>query len=346
MYKKELVMILFLGVFCLASVSAGLVVEINGSVNYRLVNVSALTTSYESQGNITNGTVELSSNASGVLSYSLTYNTNPVVYLFPVANSSETSRTFYYNVSDDSNISNCTIYLSDGTSVTNSTAVNKSANNSFVKTGLVVGEYSVYVNCTDEWGNTGNSSSVNFMVDAPAAAEITPDASGSGGISYIVGESNVVSGVFPRNVDVSLRINGTTHKLKILNLTNNSVFFVLRSEPQNVSLGMGESKILKIDSSSVKITLTRIVGNVAYMNITKYAEVGNPEGVYDGETEVVVETGDDGVVDVAGVEINYKKIGIVVLVLVLIVLVVILAKKHHHVKKKRKLHAQNNLHKK
>jgi hypothetical protein len=262
-------------------------------------------------------------------------NVNPVVYLFPIENPTSLSRTFIYNVSDDSNISSCASYMTGFSAVSNTTTVNKSANNSFTASGLDYSTtYSVYISCEDEWGNIGNSSNVTFSVGAEPIEETTTSSSSSGVVYNVDGET--IKGVFPKNSDVSIKINGTIHKLKVLNLTNSSVFFVLRSEPQNVSLNLGESKIVKVDSMNLNITLTKILGNVAYMNISKVVV----KDVSEGEIEVEIETGDNEDIGDNGSDLVYsfdwKKWGVILLIIVLVVIVLILATKHHKVKKKRK----------
>jgi hypothetical protein len=219
---------------------------------------------------------------------------SPVVNLFPVANSTDGDKTFYYNISDDSNISGCTLYLDDVGGVNNSTTINKSENNSLGGTTISVGTHSAYVSCIDQWGNVGNSSNVTFEVIA--VLEETPTSSG-GSTSYGLSSEALENG-FSRNVGSNFvwkfNAGNENHTITFNDIYTDSLVFTIASTPRIFTVKLNESILIDVEEDGVydlNITYNKYYGRLANVGIkavsVKYGE--EDIGVVDsGETEVEV----------------------------------------------------------
>jgi len=106
-------------------------------------------------------------NAGFSQSINFTISSPPTVYIIqPPDNHWVTAwnLSFYYNVTDNSAVSQCALILNNIINKTNNTVINR-ANNNFSVTMFNEGYYNWSVNCTDPSGNTGNSSQRIFAVD-------------------------------------------------------------------------------------------------------------------------------------------------------------------------------------
>ncbi|MEM4245217.1 MAG: tandem-95 repeat protein [Candidatus Nanoarchaeia archaeon] len=110
--------------------------------------------------------------------------TPPNVYLeSPEDNkywSTSNAVTFYYNVSDDSDIKNCTLILNYEDINATSNTITKDTTQYF-STSIENGEYYWSVNCTDENNNIGNSVSYNITIDYTPPPQISITMGSSGG---------------------------------------------------------------------------------------------------------------------------------------------------------------------
>jgi len=79
---------------------------------------------------------------------------------------------FYYNVTDDSAIANCSLVLNDIINQTNSSVIINASTNNFTAT-LIDGNYNWSINCTDSAGNTGVSDVYNLTINITEAGLIS-----------------------------------------------------------------------------------------------------------------------------------------------------------------------------
>ena len=102
---------------------------------------------------------------SNVVSFEVFETVSPVINLFPLSNNTNTTKEIIFNISDDSSIVNCSVYLDGVFNSTNNSVINKSTNNSIVINGVSEGTHNSFVSCIDVYENTGNSSNVSFILD-------------------------------------------------------------------------------------------------------------------------------------------------------------------------------------
>ncbi len=72
--------------------------------------------------------------------------------------------TFFYTVSDASNVSNCSLILNNKINATNNSILKVPSENSFKLNDLSVGTYNWSINCTDHLGFIGSSENSTFTV--------------------------------------------------------------------------------------------------------------------------------------------------------------------------------------
>ncbi|MFH1506365.1 MAG: Ig-like domain-containing protein, partial [archaeon] len=138
-----------------------------------------------------------------------------------------TSITFIYTPTDMSNFTNCSLIINGVINQTNTTTYNNTQNN-FTLTDIPEGEYLWSVNCTDTFGNVGNSSSRNLTIDRtpPSITLYYPDndAFGSGTVNF----NFTVTDNFDSNLTCNLSIDGTVS-------TTNNNFAALNNSVTNLT---------------------------------------------------------------------------------------------------------------
>ena len=94
-----------------------------------------------------------------------------ITLIFPSDSYSTTSTliTFSYNVTDSSNIANCSLIINSIIDSTNS-SITRNTNQNFTKT-LSVGSYTWSVNCTDVFNNQGNSATRSITLSASGSED-------------------------------------------------------------------------------------------------------------------------------------------------------------------------------
>src|SRR3989339_856787 len=226
--------------------------------------------------------------------YTLTYDiTSPNITLISPENSasytsSSQSITFSYNVSENINLSNCSLIVNDIISLTNISIVNTSETQSFTNS-FVPGSYNWNINCSDKAGNINYTSQRSFTVTAPVVVVSSGGGGGGGSPSasiyaptsndLLIGYSNELK----EKEQVKFTITGlekSSHTLTLNSLKNNKVNITIKSEPINLLLGIGESKKLNVTSNEyydLYIKFEGIKNNKASITIKTIFEEINPK---------------------------------------------------------------------
>src|SRR3989339_80180 len=226
--------------------------------------------------------------------YTLTYDiTSPNITLISPENSasytsSSQSITFSYNVSENINLSNCSLIVNDIISLTNISIVNTSETQSFTNS-FVPGSYNWNINCSDKAGNINYTSQRSFTVTAPVVVVSSGGGGGGGSPSasiyaptsndLLIGYSNELK----EKEQVKFTITGlekSSHTLTLNSLKNNKVNITIESEPISLLLGIGESKKLNVTSNEyydLYIKFEGIKNNKANITIKTIFEEINPK---------------------------------------------------------------------
>jgi hypothetical protein len=240
---------------------------------------------------------------------------SPVVTLVSPQNQTETPLTsgtvsLMFNVSDYSEITNCTAYV-NSVEYENETAVSKTATNTIEVTSLLDGTYSWYMNCTDVNGNVGQSEIWSFVVAVPEIVleETTHQSSGGSVLSKVVSFSALQNGetqtltfgtkmVFPHQ--------GQNHTIWLRNVNRDKAEVVIDvySEKQTVSLSLNEVSEIDVDKdgeNDYKISLLKIYDNSAKVDLkieaidkSVFVDENKTENVSVDEVEVVDENSLEG----------------------------------------------------
>ncbi|RMD45538.1 DUF2341 domain-containing protein, partial [Candidatus Pacearchaeota archaeon] len=153
---------------------------------------------------------------------------------------------FYFNVSDASDIANCTLDLDSGAiRQLNQSAVNKSKTNNITLTGLSDAEHTWFVECPDIHSNNGFSSNFTFTVDTipPTANYTSPTPANN---SY-VGTANIKVNVTHTEANpdkILLYVDGTLNQSQTYaSGTNKSTVFSLSFQDgtHNFSVSLNDS---------------------------------------------------------------------------------------------------------
>ncbi len=279
----------------------------------------------------------------------LTYDiTPPNVTLgdLPVDNTtSSVSNTFYYNVSDNLNIANCSLFINNNLNLTNS-SVNKSVTNTFIQTFTPnPGTYNYYISCSDFGSNVANSSTESFVIVAPStggggSGGSSGSSSGSGGGASlpIIPQVNPITVGYSKKIGTGQRINftalnGEKHTLTLDSIQNNSATITIQSTPQNLTLKINESVKLSLSSPNIYdilVTLNSIEGN--NVNITLKA-ISEPIG----STKHIVENSTNSTVNTTLSKVKSNNYPVILIALIVVIFLVIFSLKARKVRKHHKL---------
>jgi len=292
----------------------------------------------------------------------------------PEGGSSYTSNlqeiNFAYNLSENKNISKCSLVVNGIVNLTNSSLVNLSKNQNFNQS-FSPGNYNWSVNCTDLADNIGNSSLRNFSVSSPSdSSSSSSSGSGSGGggtiiskigKTYSITQEKLIKGYnlelkkddkieFNLSVpaDPSDRSKTEKHSLTVNSVGNNSVNLTLQSSVINMVLSVRETKKFNLTSDEyydLYLRLESIVDKKANLTIKEIYE--NISGQLNQSKNITVEKEefekDKNFLDRKKLNIKYilqnivftKSFLIITAIIVIIVIIVVILRKKKPIKRKK-----------
>ncbi|MCH7850624.1 MAG: VCBS repeat-containing protein [Nanoarchaeota archaeon] len=267
---------------------------------------------------------------------------SPNVTLISPANSqSYTSNSqeiiFSYNVTDVSDITNCSLIIDGSISLTNS-SITKDVNQNFTQT-FTPATYTWNVNCTDALLNLGNSSSRSFTVTAPVTAPSGDSGDGSpSGTPSFWSNTFVVSDEefkqeqgyvkeLSKKQRIKISVSDEIHYVGIIDLTDTTATINITSDPIQIILSVGEDAKLDVLNDSfydIYVLLNSIENEKANLTIKSIHEE-IPEGKGNVETSGNVTGGGIGGLDEEEIIEGEKKkwtLGIIWIIVALIIIFV------------------------
>jgi len=219
--------------------------------------------------------------------YSIVYDSTPsnITLISPSASYSDTTSSksfdFQFNVSDTNLISNCSLIISGDSNYINfNLTINKSLTNVFSKT-LSSGSYNWYVNCLDLSGNSANSETRTIILTTP---EITTSSGGGGGgggtvaLPKVITNSQMQQGYteqLTQSSKLTFQISSQSHTITTTKISGNNLEIIIRSDPINLTLFVGQEIKLSINSSdyyNLYLKLNSILNNKANLTIKEINE--------------------------------------------------------------------------
>ena len=267
-----------------------------------------------------------------------------------------TTILFDYNVTDNINVSYCSLIMNSASVASNSSAVIQGNNN--ISKSVSSGSYNWQINCTDIAGNIGNSSIRSLTINAEASVSSSSGGGGgggssSGGTTYSLTESQVDSGfskalIEKDKIKFDFDNNGNTeqHSITTNKVYTDRVDLTIASNPVNISLFIAEEKKISLVSGlyNLYIKLNSITdgkANLTIRTINEPISASTPSvsenigEVNESNSEIVQSNA-----QVMEIPINFGKIigsvGIVVLgVVIIVVLWLVFGRRKHSRKKSR-----------
>ncbi|MFH1359154.1 MAG: S8 family peptidase [archaeon] len=282
------------------------------------------------------------------INFSILYDaTSPNISLLdPTDSSSYTSNSqtinFGFNVSDNNDISNCSLIINNVVSLTN-TSVDKSLIQN-ISQSFVPGSYNWNINCSDESGNVFNSSLRGFTVTAPAVQTASTGGGGGGGSAsktYVISDEQASEGYTKSlSKDDKIKFNffdkeNIPHNLILNEIKEEYIEITIQSNPIKLKLGIGQSAKLNLTSPDyydLYVKLNSIENKKAELTIQIIHEdiITQPKVTGDVVKEDEILTVDEEVTGLDN-EVEKLKRNIYILVLVIIgvvIFVVFLEIKH------------------
>ncbi|MBI2449848.1 S8 family serine peptidase [Candidatus Pacearchaeota archaeon] len=205
--------------------------------------------------------------------------TKPTISLISPTNGASTkgSVTFTYNVTHYRNISSCSLYL-DSILIKTNESINLSKENTIIYSPSA-GTYRWSINCTDDIGNIGNSTSFSITIESEPFAS-----SGGGGggrrfgATYEIKEEEIKEGT-SRSIysddKLAFQINTGNHHVKILKIGKDYVNIEINSTPRNDTLFINDSKKYDLNNDfyyDLFVKLEEIKNNKANLTIKEIYE--------------------------------------------------------------------------
>jgi len=184
--------------------------------------------------------------------------------------SSSATKIFYYNVSDNINLTNCALILNNAINNINSSAITNLTNN--ISAVLTPNTYTWQINCTDEAENIGNSSSSSFTISAPAAPTGSSGGGGGGGsgggapksVVYHLSAIELQNGYSKElkkddKLDFTLQSAANeNNSININSVLENKINITFFNYPINLELNLGETKKINLTSPEYYTLLIRL----------------------------------------------------------------------------------------
>lgn len=256
--------------------------------------------------------------------YSIAYDvTKPNISLISPDNSaSYTSNsqeiTFSFSVSDNIGISNCSLIISNSVEATNSSINNLTLNYS-VKDSFSPGTYTWYINCTDKAGNMNSSINRTFIINSAGSSDTSGGGNNGGGgggggddtqtdnenrtrkdeqqqeqyREYFVTKERMAIGysrelLQRERIVFNLSSSNESHLLTLTEVNNESANFSVQSEIINVSLRIGEEKMINVTSPEfydfyVKLeNITENKANITIREVNREVSASKARGITGG----------------------------------------------------------------
>ena len=188
-----------------------------------------------------------------------------------------TTLSFEYNVTDYLNISLCALVLNGIIFAYNSSAVTNETNS--ITDDISAGSYSWSVNCTDEAGNIANSSTRSLTINSAASTGGGGGGGGGGLNTYSPSEVQFSQGYnapLKNGEAINFVLNSGAHSLSVSRVGANFVDIVIRSNPTNLRLFVGDSVKLNLtqgDYYDLYVKLESIVSGKASITIKSIYEM-------------------------------------------------------------------------
>jgi hypothetical protein len=184
--------------------------------------------------------------------------------------STNISEVFFYNILNESNLTECDLILNGINETSNQSAITNGTNNFTLSLG--VGSYEWYVSCRDVNENTTNTTIYYFTISSPPVQKRGGSTSSGSGTILIATAQNITltdqeisTGITKSagnkdKINFALNLNWTkvNHTLIINQVTNNTVNLTVYSDPINLILGIGQSVKLNLTSEKYYDLLIKI----------------------------------------------------------------------------------------
>ena len=255
---------------------------------------------------------------------------------------------FLFNISDDNDISNCSLIINDAISSTN-TSLNKSLVQN-ISALFNPGSYTWSINCSDEASNIRNSSLRSFVVNAISTSTPTSSSGGGGGgiitkpitHTYIISQTQGTEG-YTQTLEKDDKIRFTffdekqeEHTLTIDTINQTYIKITIKSDPITLKLGVGQSTKLNLtnkDYYDLFVKLNSIKDNKAKITIQLIHEEINKAPVTGDAIETEDETTAEETETKSDLEIENLKRVVYILVIILIgVIILILFRERKYIK--------------
>lgn len=260
---------------------------------------------------------------------------------------SDSTPSFAFNISDNSAAVNCTLWINSSAdlgsfdnndSVLNATPTTLTANASFSN-----GEYHWWISCSDDSTAPVNAfESAKRLLTINIAASSTPSSGGGGGGGTLpfwiktFSEDNIKfeeKSITSKNLSirhrVKIKINNKTHYVGVISLTNTSATINVSSTPQQAILNIGERKKFNVNADEFYDLLVELISiendkarlTLNYLHEKVFEEEANipDESETPQETDIEDETAD------MPLETKRPSTNIISLVIVILLLAIILA---------------------
>jgi subtilisin family serine protease len=202
-----------------------------------------------------------------------------------------TTIPFQFSVTDALNIAQCDLIIGGSVAASNSSAITNNSANTISKS-VLAGTYTWSVNCTDEAGNIGNSSSRSLTINSASTGGQTNNNDNTGNVNV----ASVVVTILPgESKDENIALGSSfgfstgteSHNIRVSQIYPDSVEFVIYSNPLTFVLKVGQTKHLDLNENEkydIELTLLSVIGNTVNLRIKPLVEGAATQGTVAAES--------------------------------------------------------------
>ncbi len=278
----------------------------------------------------------------------------------------DTTISFEYNVSDNLNLTRCSLILNGAIAASNSSLINLNTSNT-ISYAVSSGSYTWNINCTDEATNSGNSSSRSFTINSASVSSGGSGGGGGGGgggaqtstAVYEVKASDLSGSGYTKELKKGDKItfeisplssshsasNNTNksikHTLTINSVETKYVNITLRSSPVNLILFSGESKKINLTSPTFYDLLVRVDSIINNKTSLTIRAINEPIALVNDlsiDSNTINTFSNESINNVPSNSDNYSLsiiFGIIMIIIIFIVVFVIRSRLHKKKSKKK-----------
>jgi len=176
-------------------------------------------------------------------------------------NTTTTSQIFQFNVTDNFNINNCSLYLDNDLELTK-TSISNGSTVSFSTVSLASSVsglgYTWYVICYDKSGNLNSTDHWHLTVKTSSSSEESETQNITWTTTYLLSLIEGNTKQLSAKERIRVTVNSSTHYVGVISLTSSSAIINVSSTPQQATFNIGDEKKFEVTGDTYYDVLVKL----------------------------------------------------------------------------------------